>query len=173
MTLKRILLLLGCAVLLSGCTKSQIVAPEEGTRVVDRPNFENKGEVQLDWEQIGEELDAFYTDEEIYPMCSGEDAVNFDIDLEQKLVNFNLFVKADTTKEDAILYATTVIKGMNDAVAVQDSNVERSSETSYGSYFKDKTVTISVIAGTPLSSEEKRLVDQTIEPGSNTPIQAK
>lgn len=173
MTFKRILLLLGCAVLLSGCTKSQIVAPEDGTRAVDKPDFETKADVQLDWEQIGEDLDSIYTDEGSYPMCSGEDAVNFDIDQENKIVNINLFVKPEATKEDAVAYATAVIKGMNDEIAVQDFSVEKASETSYGSYYKDKTVNITVIAGTPMSGGDLYLVEQTIEPGSDAPIQAK
>lgn len=173
MKITKILLLLGCAVLLSGCTKSQIVAPEDGTRAVDKPDFEAKADVQLDWEQIGEDIDSIYTDEGSYPMCSGEDAVNFDIDPEGKTVQINLFVKEETTKEDAVAYANAVLKGMNDEIAVQDFSVEKSSDTSYGGYYKDKTVTITVIAGNPMSGEENYLVDQTIEPGTDTPIQAK
>lgn len=173
MKFKKVLLLLGCAVVLCGCTKSEIVSPQGGSRAVDRPDFETKEDVSLDWEQISVDMDTVYTDESSYPMCSGEDAVNFDIDPAQKTAKINLFVKEGTTKEAAVVYANAVVKGLNDEIAVQDFSIEKSSATSYGGYYKDKTLSVTVIAGTPMSGKDNYLVDQTIEPGADTMIQAK
>lgn len=163
--MKKFLMLCSCVLLLCGCTKSNIVTGQ-GPAV---PEFETKEGIVLDWGQIGDELDAAFTENEDYPMGV---SVNYAMDPETKTLDLTLLVEDETTAEDAVLYANAVVRGLNDEVATQDFSYETSSEESYGGFFKEYTINLIVMPNGSQSNESRWLVNMTIPAGSDEKIVA-
>lgn len=173
--MKKLLLLLSCTVLLCGCTKSNIVSPDaavpETEMVVGgNPDLAVKDGIIIDWTEVGKEMDDTFTDQSEYPMS---ESVNYAFDESTKSFELTLMVKEGTTKEDAVEYATAVIKGLNDEIATQDFSYETSSETSYGGFFAKNDLKLMVIPGTPYTDKDSYLIDQVILAGEDTPVEAK
>lgn len=137
MKIKKLALVLGCAALLCGCTKSNIVQPDE----TQGPDFNMYMDIVLDNEQLIEDVNDIYTDERDYPMASGIDVT---LDLDHELVEITVVVKDGTSKEDAAAYAMTAIKGVNDQVAVQDFSYGESGADTYGGLFQDNAINVKV-----------------------------
>ena len=76
MKIKNLMLVMGCAVLLCGCTKSNIVQPEE----TQGPDFNLYMDVELDIDQLHDDVEDIYVDEEEYPMAAG---IDFELNLEE------------------------------------------------------------------------------------------
>ena len=72
MKIKKWLLAAGCAVLLCGCTKSNIVRSEDAAQ----PDFNMYMNVELDINQLHEDVNDIYLDESDYPMAA---AIDFDL----------------------------------------------------------------------------------------------
>lgn len=161
--MKKLLLICSFIFLLSGCTKSNIVTGQ-GPAV---PEFETKEGIVLNWDQIGNNLDEIFTETEDYPMGV---SVNYSIDPENKVLDLTLLVEDNSTPEEAVEYATAVMKGMNDEVATQDFNYTMSSSESYGGFFKEFTTNLIVMPNGSQSNEGRWLVDMTIEAGSDAPV---
>lgn len=137
MKIKKLALVLGCAALLCGCTKSNIVQPDE----TQGPDFNMYMDIVLDNEQLIEDVNDIYVDETDYPMASSVDVV---LDLDNELVHITVVVKDGTSKEDAAAYAMEAIKGVNDQVAVQDFSYGESSEDSYGGLYQDNAIDLKI-----------------------------
>lgn len=164
MNIRKLLVLMGCTVLLCGCTKSNIVQPEvaDETIVGESPDMEIKDDVVLDWSQIGNEMDELFTDQSAYPMSL---SVNYSLDEANKLFMLTLMVKESTDAEEACTYAEEVIKGLNDVIAQQDFSVERSSIESFGGFFEIYDLKLLVIPDNPYKSSDQYLVDQVVPAG--------
>ena len=131
--MRKILVLLACAAVLSGCApKSNIVSPDstEGT-VAGQPDFDAKDDVEIDWEQA--KVEDIFTDTKEYPY-----SVDFHLLLqpEQKEIMLVWVVKDDLPSNQIAKYSEALVKGFNDMVATQDFSIERSSDTSYGGLWK-------------------------------------
>lgn len=137
MKIKKLALVVGCAALLCGCTKSNIVKPE-GTQ---GPDFNMYLDIKLDNEQLIEDVNDVYVDGESYPMAS---SVDVKLDLDNELVDITVVVKDGTSKEDAAWYAMQAIKGVNDQVAVQDFSYGESGEDTYGGLYQDNEIHVKV-----------------------------
>ena len=129
--MRKILVLLACAAVLSGCApKSNIVSPDstEGT-VAGQPDFDAKDDVEIDWEQAKVDAEDIFTDTKEYPY-----SVDFHLLLqpEQKEIMLVWVVKDDLPSNQIAKYSEALVKGFNDMVATQDFSIERSSDTSYG-----------------------------------------
>lgn len=154
------------AMLLTGCTKSNILAnggPAE-------PVFETQQGIVLDWTQIGNDMDDEFVDNEEYPMAL---SVNYNVDREKKTIDLTLLVKAGTTPEEAVTFADAAVRYLNDEAAIQDFSYERSSETSYGGFFKDYDLNLIVMPDYTMKEEQYWLVDMDIPKGSDEKIVAK
>lgn len=132
--MRKILVLLACAAVLSGCApKSNIVSPDstEGT-VAGQPDFDAKDDVEIDWEQAKVDAEDIFTDTKEYPY-----SVDFHLLLqpEQKEIMLVWVVKDDLPSNQIAKYSEALVKGFNDMVATQVS-IERSSDTSYGGLWK-------------------------------------
>lgn len=150
MKIKKLALMLGCAALLCGCTKSNIVQPDE----TEGPDFNMYMNIVLDEEQLQEDVDDIYLDEEAYPMAY---AIDVDLDLDNEQVNVVAVVKDGTSPEAAAEYAMVAIKGVNDQIAVQDFSYGESGPDTYGGIYQDNAINIKVYTaseyeadGTPL-----------------------
>ena len=106
---RALLVAAGCMVLLCGCTKSNIVQPDE--------------------------VDEICLDENDYPMA---DSIDFTIDEDKSLIDVTIVVKDGTSGEDAAEYADAVLKSINDEAAVQDYNYGESGADTFGGFFQDR-----------------------------------
>lgn len=160
---KTIMIFAVSAMLLTGCTKSNILAsggPAE-------PVFETQKGIQLDWTQINTDIDEEFVENEQYPMAL---SVNYDLDKEKKTMNMTLMVKHGTTPDQAVEFANAAVKFLNDEVATQDFSYEKSSDTSFGSFFKEYDLKLIVMPDYTMKENKYWLVDMDIPKGSNQTI---
>lgn len=173
--LKRIAVLSLAILVLGGCTKSSIsnevpvteaeaeaeVGPgkedqEEEETIPREQNIlieENtEPESMYDWEQVSDEVESLFPDTTRYPQSV---KVEYTANEEAKQISLTWIVKNDTTEEDAMDYAVEMVKRFNDIVAVQTTDLENSSEDSFGSLWANFAVEICVVTedGTTLLSE--------------------
>lgn len=149
--------------LLTGCTKSNILAsggPAE-------PVLETQKGIVLDWTQIGNGMDEEFVDNTQYPMAL---SVNYSMDNKNKRMDLTLVVKDGTTTEEAVAFANAAVRHLNDEVAMQDFSYEKSSDTSYGGFFKEYDMHLMVMPNYGMSEVKYRLVDMDIPKGSNEKI---
>ncbi len=162
-------ILIICAIsafMLSGCTKSNILAsggPAE-------PVFETQQGIVLDWPQIGSDLDEEFLNNEEYPMTLAEGSINYSVDQKEKIVELNLVVKSGTNPEEAVRFADAVVRYLNDEAATQDFSFERSSDTSYGGFFKEYDLHLIVMPEYTMENKQYWLVDMDIPKGSDEKI---
>jgi len=158
--------LLICAMsvmLLTGCTESHILkstAPAE-------PVFETQQGIVLDWAQIGNDMDEEFVDNEEYPMAL---SVNYKVEPETKSIDLTLLVKDGTTPEEAVVFADAAVRHLGDEVAMQDFSYEKSSDTSYGGFFKDYDVHLIVMPDYKMNEQQYWLVDMDIPKDSDEKI---
>ena len=151
------------AMLLTGCTKSHILAsggPAE-------PVFETQQGIVLDWTQIGNDMDDEFVDNEEYPMAL---SVNYSADNENKSIDLTLIVKEGTTPQEAVTFADAAVRFLNDEASMQDFSYEKSSNTSYGGFFKNYDLHLIVMPDYTMKEEEYWLVDMDIPKGSDEKI---
>ncbi|MFR3730060.1 hypothetical protein [Lacrimispora sp.] len=163
---KAIMICAVSALLLTGCTKSNILSsggPAE-------PVFETQQGIVLDWTQIGNDMDEEFVDNDQYPMAI---SVNYSVDQEKKSMDLTLMVRHGTTPEEAVEFANAAVRYLNDEAATQDFSYERSSETSYGGFFKEYDLNLLVIPDNTMTQQKYWLVDMKIPKGSDKVIEAK
>ena len=160
---KKVLIICGiAAMLLAGCTKSNIVTggPAE-------PVFETQEGIVLDWGQIGDDLDEQYLNNEDYPKAV---SINYSVDPDKKTIDLTLMMNAGATTEEAVDFANAVVRTINDEAAVQDFSIETSTEDSYGGFFQDYTLNLIVMPDGMMTDKSVWLVNMTIPAGSNEAI---
>ena len=155
---KMLILIAGCILFLSGCTKSNIVAPS----LAVEPETDIKEGIEIDWGQVLAGLDETFIDPDAYPMGVEIGAA---IDPEVKYAQLTIQVKEETDPDDAVAYAMEVAKGLNDEVATQDFKYERSSEKSFGGFLKDYTLQVMVYPEGQYFEDDKCIMDITVQPG--------
>ncbi len=151
------------AMLLTGCTESHILAsggPAE-------PVFETQQGIVLDWTQIGNDMDDEFVDNEEYPMAL---SVNYSVDNENKSIDLTLIVKEGTTPEEAVTFADAAVRFLNDEASMQDFSYEKSSNTSYGGFFKNYDLHLIVMPDYTMKDKKYWLVDMDIPKGSDEKI---
>ncbi|MGI5946844.1 MAG: hypothetical protein ACOX8K_05505 [Lachnospiraceae bacterium] len=164
---KKMLAVMGCAaMLLSGCTQSNIVTPSGEAAA---PDFSIKEDVQIVWEQVYEDLGESFMESEDYPNL---EQIGFNVNEEEKMVNLEVLVSEETTKEEAVSYATALVKAINDEVQIQSAYYEASSEESYGGFFKEYGFHAVVAPIQSPEDESTYLVNDTVAAGEERAIQA-
>ncbi|MCI8658752.1 MAG: hypothetical protein HFG54_00690 [Lachnospiraceae bacterium] len=137
MKLKSILLVTSCVFLLCGCTKSNIIRPNETMA----PDFNLYMDIEIDVDQLHDNVDDIYLDPDDYPMAS---AIDFELHLDEAYINIDVVVKDGTSPEDTSWYADQAIKGINDQVAVQDFSYGESDEDTFGGLYQDNEIHLKV-----------------------------
>ncbi|OUQ17390.1 hypothetical protein B5E84_10125 [Lachnoclostridium sp. An14] len=155
--MKKVLIAIGCAALLSGCTQSNIVKPENGSVVPETGVIEG---IQIDWAQVQEELDDQFVGSEDYPY-----GVNIDFYVEDENAYVMTTVEDGVSKEEAARYASAVIRGINDSVAMQDFSYKNDGSSFYGKFSDENVVWIYVMPESTVDDESTWLVDDAIIPG--------
>lgn len=155
---KMLILIASCVLFLSGCTKSNIVAPS----LAIEPETDIKEGLEIDWGQVWDGLDENFIDPEAYPIAV---EIGGAVEPEQKYAQLTIQVKEGTDPEEAVAYAMEVAKGMNDEVAMQDFKYEQSSEDSFGGFFKEYTLQVMVYPEGKYFEEDQCILDITVQPG--------
>lgn len=170
--LKRIAVLSLCVLAVSGCTKSSITTqapvPQEALDALDGAVVDGEidpdklaamqgeeavvekvalvedepyEEVRFDWEQVEEECADLFNDSSFYP-----ESVNMEyaVDEEKATADLTWVLKNGTTEEVAMTYATTMVQKFNDILAVQVTDVEYSSGTTFGGIWKEFALNVKV-----------------------------
>ena len=161
--MKKILIAIGCALLLSGCTESNIVDPRNGSAVPETGIVEG---IQIDWGQVQDELDEEFVGSDDYPY--GE---NIDFYVEDGNAYMMITVQDGVTKEEAASYATAIIKALNDSVATQDFSYKNDGTSMYGKFSQENVVWIYVMPESTVDDESTWLVDDAIVPGQERPVE--
>lgn len=167
MRTKKMLAVLGCAaMLLGGCTESNIVAPSGEAA---QPDFTIKKDVKLVWEQVYEGLGENLLDSEEYPQL---EQIGFHVDEENKMIDMEILVADGTDKETAVEYATAVVKAINDEVNIQSAYYEKSTDESYGGFFKEYGFNVTVAPSSAAEDESAYLVNDSVAAGEERAIAA-
>jgi len=152
---KVLVLIASCAILLSGCTKSNIVNPDNPVE----PDFNLYNNIELDEDQIRDELDEIYLDTGDYPMAS---AINFEFHLEESYITIDVVVKDGTSPDDAAWFADQAIKGINDLAADQDFTYGLSDEDTFGGLYQDNEIQLKIYNESSYSSKSAPMYETTI-----------
>ncbi len=155
MKIKNLMMVLGCAVMLCGCTKSNIVKPDE----TQGPDFNIYMDVELDMDQLHEDVEDIYLDESEYPMAS---AIDFELNLDEGYVDVNVVVKDGTTPEDAAYFADVALKGINDQVAIQDFSYGESDEETFGGLYQDNEIHLKIYEESAYESDGEPMYETTV-----------
>lgn len=156
--------ILGCVLMLaSGCTKSNILKPEGKPA----PDFSIVTDVELDWTQISDDVMSCYEDLDEYPGLISFNYLHKD---EEKRIEAQLFVDDTVKGKVAAVYASDLIKYLNDVIAVQNNSLALSSRDQYGGFFDDYSFIVQVIPDSTKEDEDTWLVNMTVEAGQHTPI---
>ncbi|MCD8225043.1 MAG: hypothetical protein LUC99_09430 [Clostridiales bacterium] len=159
MKIRHLLFAAGCAALLCGCTKSNIVTPETEAGETLAPDFNLYAYVEIDEDQLHEDVDDIYLDEEEYPMAY---AIDFGLHLDDGYVDVIAVVKDGTSAEDASEFAMVAIKGVNDEYAMQDFNYGSSDETMYGGLYQDNEIHLKVYTASEYENDGDPWYEMTI-----------
>ena len=174
---KMSLVLLAAVSLLSGCTKSNIVSPEGGTRADDgQPDTEIDKNIKIDWLEVREELQDQYLE----PYGAFADYV---MDLDAKYdagsnrVVVLLPVTHKTTGDIAVVYGQEVLKAVGTYIAEQNfyyeaPDPEDTDSTYYGSYFDEHDVLVQVFPYDKEGDESAYLVNDVMKAGEQRELTA-
>lgn len=152
---KTMVLAAGCIMLLCGCTKSNIVQPEE----TPGPDFNIYNNIEISEEQLHYDVDDIYLDPIDYPMAS---AIDFDLNLDEAYVDITVVVKDGTSPEDTAYYADVAIKGINDEVAVQDFSYGESDTDTFGGLYQDNVINLKIYTESEYKAEGEPLYETQI-----------
>lgn len=161
--MKKLLIMIACMALLSGCTESTIVKPSAETVVAD-PNFETQDNVEIDWTQVSTDAEELFGDTSTYEYSRD---FHFYMEPNKKQIAL-IWVVADDFPDDQIgTYAEDLIKGFNDIVHTQDFSIELSNEDSYGGLWKEYALSYSIVPESNQDDENAWFISGSYEAGTD------
>lgn len=165
--MKKWLFLLGCSLLLCGCTQSNIVS--KGGELA--PDLETRADIEMNWEQGFEDLSSeILVNEQVVNMGY---LVSEAEENEFETVYLTVIVDSAMQPEEAAELGTQVVKLLGDSMCDQDFSLTKSSADSYGSVFEKFNVCLRVIAEDKMEDESVALVNDMIMAGEDyRPINA-
>lgn len=159
--LKRMAVLTLVVLALGGCTQSSIstTAPAgdeemDPAKMVDDEDdetlprdqnilIEDETEEQslYEWDQVRDEAEGLFDDAGIYPQ-----SVKMDFEADEAAMSIKLtwVLKNGTSEDEAMEYAAILVKGFNDIVAVQSTDLENSSDSSFGTLWNQFALNLQV-----------------------------
>lgn len=159
--MKKWLLLLGCSLLLCGCTQSNIVS--KGGEL--EPDFETRDNIEMNWEQGFRDLSE--------DILVNEQVVNLGYVVEQAAENefetvyLTVIVDPGMKPEEAAELGTQAVKLLGDFMSDQDFSLTKSAKDSYGSVFEKFNVCLRVISEDKKEDQSMALVDDMIMAGED------
>ena len=154
--LKRMAVLSLVVLALGGCTKSSIStdAPVSGSEEVDPAKMETDDDETLPRDQ------NFLVEDQ---------SVKMEFTYDESALNIGLTwtVKNDTTNDDAMEYAVTMVKQFNDIIAAQSMDLENSSTDSFGTLWNQFSLDVKVV-----TEGGKALVDKSYKAGEKIDLKS-
>lgn len=169
-------LLMMCLSINVGCTKNTSSSTDSNTNddvaigdsVTTKSNIPH-AQTGTVWDSNIDDVYAMSLDKDVYPYS---DQIYITVDETNKLVDYTIIVADETTPEQAVQYATDLIKAFNDSVSADDSSIAKSSDGYYGGMFDNYAVCMTIATEKSVLNEEDWLVCQTVKAGEHTPIEA-
>ncbi len=129
----------GCLLMLSACTKSNIVQPQAGNGNPEdlEPDFNIYFNYVLDEEQLRQDVNDVGLDPIDYPMAV---SIDFSMPEDFEPMYITVVIKDGTDGDDIGWYAGEVLKVINDQVAAQDYAYAESGPDYFGGLYQDKVV---------------------------------
>ena len=117
-----------------------------------------------DWEQAQSECDGLFNDTSAFPQ-----SVKMEFTYDESALNIGLTwtVKNDTTNDDAMEYAVTMVKQFNDIIAAQSMDLENSSTDSFGTLWNQFSLDVKVV-----TEGGKALVDKSYKAGEKIDLKS-
>ena len=159
--LKRMALLSLCVLALSGCTQSSLTtgAPiqqgqtsvnidgkEMEDREIEKIQLVEDGpeepETMFDWDQVDDEAGELFTDTDMYPLSV---AMSYNCSEEEKTVKLLWILSNGTEEEEALAYATEMVKVFNDILAVQTTEFEFSKANTFGTVWEQFALEVQIL----------------------------
>ncbi len=132
-------LLLSVAAFATGC-----VPEEEATTVQINPDFNKKDNIQLDFNQLhNDTLEGLQDIEDGEPFVFISD-VDVSGNNDSKTITVRAKAVDGATEDDCVNFAAALLTQINDAAVNQDTSIEASSTTSFGSLFNKYTIDLAV-----------------------------
>lgn len=160
MKIKPLILVLGCAVLLGGCTKSNIVQPSVEPGETMGPDFNLYNDIELDLDQLKEDVEDIFLDASEYPAAAG---LEFTVNIPEEYVDVTVIVKDGTSPEDAAFTAAEAVKIINDQVAVQDFGYAESTEDYFGGLYQDNVIRLKIYDESTHQAGGAPMFEKTVE----------
>jgi hypothetical protein len=157
MKIKQLLMIAGCAVVLSGCTESHYVRPTE-----TGPDFNVYEDYELDEDQLMADVLDVGTDPDFYPMA---EAIDFGLHMDEGYIAVAAVVKDGTSLEDATWYGSEALKVLNDQAASQDISYAMSSEDSYGGIYENNDAILDIYYASDFEAGEAPVLSFDIPAG--------
>ena len=163
MKLLKRMAVLGLAVLaLSACTKSSEESETVTGNEVDPAKQSAMDEIdetlaREDNILVEDETDTLFADADLYPQTV---KMEFAADEASMTIDLSWVLKNGTSEEEAEEYAAMMVKQFNDIVAVQSTELENSSDSSFGTLWNQFALNVKV--GT---EDGKWLVDKSYKAG--------
>ena len=148
------------------CANSDIVANKSMDS--DKPVFETRKNITLDWTQIRNDAEEQFNDKTLYPMSDYIDMA-FKSDENKVLLIWSL--SNDISDNEALEYGNEYIRAINDYAVTQDFSIEKSSEKSYGGLFKKYDLEIQLFREDDIMENSRYIVNQVIKAGTDTNLE--
>lgn len=150
--------------IMTGCTKSNISAedvimkgPESTKETISAEDFERKPlfeeneepESQFDWEQVDADVVYLFDDKDYYPLGV---EMTYEVNEKKKEIKLMWILQDEATEEDAMEYATELVRKFNNILATQSTEIQVANTTDFGTLWKmfDLSVRISKEDGTAM-----------------------
>ncbi len=157
-----IVLMASVCLLLCGCTESNIVY---GNKQKYDDQYQPVNGIV--WEQVWEDFSSIYADTDMYPFAA---SVNAGVYPEENVVKFYLLVNEEISGKEASDYATKVVKGFNDLIALQNSAYAQSDTESYGGYLAQYGIYVMVGPDATKDDPETWIIEDMIPQGEYRPV---
>lgn len=154
----------GMALSLTGCSwQRKIVVP----KTANEPDFSQKTDVTIDWDQVRDECEEILNDKDAYPHSS---YIDFAVHDDQKVIELIWVMTNDANQLESLDYGKTLIKTFNDVVANQDFSIRKSSENDYGGLWDKYGIDLQLYREKSIMTPDNYFVNQIMDPGSNDPV---
>lgn len=159
-------ILLMCSSIVCGCNSSK---DDTSVGNSSNTNSNSSSNSSKKWDNTINKVYKTTLDTDVYPYA---DDVYISVNEDKKLIDYTVIVADDTTSEQAVQYATDLIKIFNDTASESDNTITKSSDNNYGSVFDEYDILMTIATEESVLNEKDWLVCQTIKAGEHTAIQA-
>lgn len=161
-----------CVFTLCGCTQSSlstneviVVGPSENHETEPEGTFERlplieedeEPETMFDWEQVNDDVKEMFNDKDYYPLGI---EMSYESDEDAKKIKLMWVLKDGATADEAMEYATELVRMFNNIIATQSLEVEPAEVDSFGSLWEMFALTVQI------STEDgSMMIDKTYDAG--------